>query len=204
MSSQSSNQNHQHSICVGDIITQKREECASSGLNYALCRITGGIILLNIHSEPEQPIHPGSKNIKTFVFRCITEGEATIQFCYFIASKPDQIIYEEILPINIQKTDVVSEKDACINYGGWTNYRDVKEQDQALFTKVMSHLLGVKYTPLRVATQIVAGTNYRFLCEAETITHLTYEYHVLVYIFKPLPGTKEDPYCTNIVRLIGQ
>ncbi|HRN16378.1 MAG TPA: hypothetical protein PLF38_04905 [Xylanibacter oryzae] len=204
MSDQSSNQNHQHSICVGDIFTQKREECASTGLNYALCRITGGIILLNIHTEPEEPVRPGSKSIKTFVFRCITEGEASIQFCYFHASKPDVIIYEDVLPIDIQKIDAIEEKNSSIKYGGWTNNRELTDDDTALFTKVMGHLLGVKYTPLRVATQIVAGTNYRFLCEAQTVTHLSCEYHVLVYIFKPLPGTKEDPYCTNIVRLIGQ
>lgn len=203
MKNQTHDQNHQHSICVGDIIVQKREECASTGLNYALCRITGGIILLNVYSEPEEPIRPGSKSTKTFVFRCIAEGQATYQFCYFNASKPDLIIYEEILPINIQKANPSEENKSDIKYGGWTNNRELTDQDKALFDKVMSHLLGVKYTPLRVSTQIVAGTNYRFLCEAQTVTLHPCEYHVLVYIFQPLPGTKEEPYCTNIVRLLG-
>lgn len=82
--------------------------------------------------------------------------------------------------------------------GGWTPNRPLEDEDLKVFEQAFSGFVGVKYTPLEVSTQIVAGTNYRFICRAETMTATPVIFHAEVCIFKPLQG---DPCITQIVRL---
>ena len=64
--------------------------------------------------------------------------------------------------------------------GAYTNYRDVTQEEKALFNDTYKG--EVRLTPLKVMTQVVAGTNYRFLCKDEKDSH--YE----VVIFRALPA----------------
>ena len=50
---------------------------------------------------------------------------------------------------------------------------------------------GVSYTPESVATQVVAGTNYRFICTAKTATPGPETYEAEIIVFQPLPGQGE-------------
>ena len=63
--------------------------------------------------------------------------------------------------------------------GGYTNYRALTDKDAALFADVYN--VEPALTPYAVATQVVAGTNYRFLCRDAG------KQEYVVTIFVPLP-----------------
>jgi hypothetical protein len=67
-----------------------------------------------------------------------------------------------------------------------------------IFAKATKGLLGVGYTPLLVATQVVAGTNYFYICNARMVVPETQPFSAEVIIFQPLKG---DPHITSIKRL---
>ena len=76
--------------------------------------------------------------------------------------------------------------------GGYTSDRDLTAEDAAVFEEATDGLIGVIYEPVKVATQIVAGTNYRFTCYAIGLypreSEITVKY---VYIYKDLSGNIE-------------
>lgn len=63
--------------------------------------------------------------------------------------------------------------------GGYTDYRALSDEDVALFADVYD--AEPVLTPYAVATQVVAGTNYRFLCRDAA------KEEYVVTIFVPLP-----------------
>ncbi|OXA92523.1 hypothetical protein [Flavobacterium hercynium] len=71
--------------------------------------------------------------------------------------------------------------------GGWTNYHAPTPADLAVFSEALNGLLGVRYRPTLVATQIVSGTNYRFQCIA-SVVHSGLTYDVIASIYRPLRG----------------
>ncbi|GHU36854.1 hypothetical protein FACS1894105_07950 [Clostridia bacterium] len=82
--------------------------------------------------------------------------------------------------------------------GGYSAERDLTEEDIVIFNSAAEKLTGVKYEPLKVATQVVAGTNYRFYCKAIYVTPGAEERYVYVTIFKPLIHTGEPAVITDI------
>jgi hypothetical protein len=82
--------------------------------------------------------------------------------------------------------------------GGWTAYHPLTAEDQKVWAEAMKGFVGVKYTPQTVATQLVAGTNYRFKCTA-SIPPALVVWEAIVEIFAPLNGGA--PYVTGIIRL---
>ncbi len=81
--------------------------------------------------------------------------------------------------------------------GGWTPYTDLTAEDEAVFNIALKGFVGVTYTPETVSTQIVAGTNYRFKCDAsKPPSDVIWE--AIVEIYKPL---NEEPYITNITKI---
>lgn len=84
--------------------------------------------------------------------------------------------------------------------GGYTAQRPLDEREKELFENVTAGLTGVRYTPRSVATQVVAGTNYRFVCTAVTATREPQSYKAEVTVFQPLPGQGEAR-ITGIRRL---
>lgn len=63
--------------------------------------------------------------------------------------------------------------------GGYTAYRTPSDDELALFSQCYAY--AAQLTPKRVATQVVAGFNYAFLCTGA-------EGDVKVVIYKPLPN----------------
>lgn len=84
--------------------------------------------------------------------------------------------------------------------GGYTRQRPPEEEEFALFNAVTEQLRGVGYTPESVATQVVAGTNYRFICTARSETAEPETYRAEITVFAPLPGRGEAR-VTEIRRL---
>lgn len=73
--------------------------------------------------------------------------------------------------------------------GGWSTFSfTLTPQAKEVFTSALSGWLGATYTPIAFATQVVAGSNYCFLCEAQFATFPGNENAVLVYVFQPLNG----------------
>ena len=81
--------------------------------------------------------------------------------------------------------------------GGYTLLHPVTGQEKQLFEKALKGIVGVGYEPLLAATQVVAGTNYCFICNA-TIPGKD-AYWAKVTLFEPLSGQGE-PVLTEIVR----
>lgn len=84
--------------------------------------------------------------------------------------------------------------------GGWTTFStNISAQASEVFVTATKGLLGVTYTPLAVATQVVAGTNYMFFCNAQVVYPNAPNEAVLMTIFSPLQG---DPVIKDITRLL--
>lgn len=93
----------------------------------------------------------------------------------------------------------VAEKTQTL-CGGYTAQRPLTEDEHLLFDRVTRELTGVKYTPQSVATQVVAGTNYRFVCTAETATDKPAVHKAEITVYQPLPG-QGGPKITEIRKL---
>lgn len=75
--------------------------------------------------------------------------------------------------------------------GGWTvaDSAEVTEDMQLLFEKAMAEMVGVDYMPVAVlGSQLVAGTNYCFLCRATVVYPNAQPYYALVYLYQDLNG----------------
>lgn len=81
--------------------------------------------------------------------------------------------------------------------GGWTGFHKPTIENLEVFKQALKGYVGVKYNPTAVATQVVAGTNYRFKCTA-SIPPSEIVYEAIVEIFKPLKG---DPHVVKITRI---
>lgn len=78
--------------------------------------------------------------------------------------------------------------------GGWQATTDtaIDEDAQAAFDAAMEGLLGVEYEPIDLlATQVVAGTNYCFLCRATVVVPDAVPGYAFVYVYKDLSGKAE-------------
>ena len=100
-------------------------------------------------------------------------------------------IYED-LEGNVSILDIEAEEESEeAAVGGWEEAGDgaITEELQELFDKAMEGLVGVSYKPLAlVETQIVSGTNYRFLCESRAVAPGAQAKEVMVTIYKDLSG----------------
>lgn len=109
---------------------------------------------------------------------------------------------------NIQEEDSegVNPETEEIMCGGFTAQREPTEDEMAMFRKATDDDGLIVYTPLSVATQVVAGINYRFYCRFEDLSPDVHgeekdpeqRYgHCFVKIYKPLPGNGE-PRVTSV------
>ena len=85
--------------------------------------------------------------------------------------------------------------------GGWRHREDMNlsKEDIQLFDKALEGLVGVNYSPIAVlASQIVAGTNYAYLCEATPAVLDPEPFYAVVVIYEDLSGNTE---ISDIVEL---
>ncbi|MBR4915889.1 MAG: hypothetical protein IKZ45_02250 [Fibrobacter sp.] len=73
--------------------------------------------------------------------------------------------------------------------GGFSEQRPLTAEDSAVFAAATKDYAYLKLAPLSVATQVVAGMNYLFLCTTSGFNRPPTG--TLVKIFKPLPGRGE-------------
>jgi len=75
--------------------------------------------------------------------------------------------------------------------GGWEVAADptVTPERKAIFDKGMEGLLGVNYVPvLYLGSQVVAGTNHAFLCQATVVVPDAVPEWMVVYLYQDLQG----------------
>lgn len=78
--------------------------------------------------------------------------------------------------------------------GGWTKVEDgtMTPELQEIFDKAIEGLVGVNYEAVElVETQVVAGTNYKFLAKGTTVTMPPMEGTYYVTVYKNLDGAVE-------------
>ncbi|MCU1722845.1 MULTISPECIES: hypothetical protein [unclassified Pseudomonas] len=81
--------------------------------------------------------------------------------------------------------------------GGWSAYHPLTAQDKKVFQEALHGFVGVQYTPLEVSTQVVNGTNYRYLSNAQ-VPGSELIYKVIVSIYAPTNGA---PHITGIQQI---
>ena len=73
------------------------------------------------------------------------------------------------------QTSSVSDTSEPLRVGVWTEYKEIvtpviSAAEKAVFEKAMASYEGVELEPVvTVATQVIAGTNYVFLCRYKTV-----------------------------------
>ncbi|WP_432452206.1 MULTISPECIES: hypothetical protein [unclassified Agarivorans] len=72
--------------------------------------------------------------------------------------------------------------------GGWSPFHELSDEDNQVFVHGMEGFVGVSYKPLVVATQVVAGCNYAFFCNAEVVYPGAQPYPAMVHMFSDLQG----------------
>jgi hypothetical protein len=83
--------------------------------------------------------------------------------------------------------------------GGWTPFSTkIPDDVLAVFKKSFAGFVGVNYTPLAFASQVVAGTNFKFFCNAKGVYPGALNEAAMVTIFRPLQG---DPHITSIEKV---
>ena len=85
--------------------------------------------------------------------------------------------------------------------GGWTSWNfTLSHEAMQVFKEATRGLLGVSYTPLAFASQVVAGLNYSFLCKATAVVPDPPTRVVKMHLFQPLPGGG-TPQITQIIDI---
>ena len=82
--------------------------------------------------------------------------------------------------------------------GGWSAYAPLTAEDKAVFAEAMNGFVGVSYIPTAVKTQVVAGMNYRFKCNA-SMPPSDVIWEAVVEIYAPLGG--KPPVITGIQKV---
>lgn len=83
--------------------------------------------------------------------------------------------------------------------GGYTRQRSITDDEREMFDRAVAEIGDIEYKPRSVATQVVAGTNYRFVCKARETAKGGKRFDAVIVIYKPLPG-QGDPRITSIER----
>ena len=74
--------------------------------------------------------------------------------------------------------------------GGWTPFNtDITVKEKEIFKTAFKGFVGVDYKPLAVATQVVAGTNYRFFCNSKGVYPHAANETAMVQVYEPLDGS---------------
>ncbi|MBR3228319.1 MAG: hypothetical protein IKF68_07220 [Erysipelotrichaceae bacterium] len=75
--------------------------------------------------------------------------------------------------------------------GAWEEVTDgtITPELQEIFDKAMEGFTGVGYTPVKLLeTQLVSGTNYRFLCDSQVVVPDGKKGQAIVTVYKDLEG----------------
>ncbi len=113
---------------------------------------------------------------------------------YSIETNPDVEIFKEsilyLLKYSLVGADDVDEiNDEVVMPGGWSEFSpNISEEDMKVFDDAVGQVIGVDYKPFAVAKQVVAGLNYRFICNSSIVAPYAENKAVIIKIFRDLDG----------------
>lgn len=123
---------------------------------------------------------------------------------YFLCEKKNTlynvVVYNDLKGnSSILKSNVVNIENKDINFEEQVGALDPNEatgylstEQKEVFNKAVEGLTGVEYTPITcLGTQIVAGTNYRFLCKATQTNEQPVTKLAIIEIYEDLKGQVE-------------
>lgn len=80
--------------------------------------------------------------------------------------------------------------ESGIIVGGWTPFScNITKEASEVFEEVFKGFVGVSYSPVAFATQVVSGINYSFFCNAEPVYPNALNQAAIVNIYKPIHGS---------------
>ncbi len=79
--------------------------------------------------------------------------------------------------------------------GGWTYQADVSPYNAYIFYSAIGESEDFIYYPVAVASQIVNGTNYKFIAIVESKSSTMNPFFALVEVYKPIQG---NAYVTKV------
>lgn len=167
---------------IGEVFTVTRETYAGTGYSYYLAGLSGGLAFVGFSQTAKKESKVGGIVSQEFTFICLNGGKASFQLAKFRVFDTSDILYENVIPVDIE------EKSQANSSGGWTDYRKVGSEEEAIFEEAFKEFVGVKYTPLLVKSQIVSGVNYSYTADAVGVYPGAKPYKVQVLIYKPISG----------------
>ena len=157
-----------------------------SKLEKALKGLTG--------AEYEPVAYLGSQVVAGMNYRllCLVKPVTPDAKQYYAVVTLYESLDGEVSVSEVQKCD----KEIVINglAGGWfrTETPEVTKEAEAVLEKALEGLAGADYNPTALlATQVVAGTNYCYLCEATPVVPNAESHYALVYVYEDLEGNAE-------------
>jgi hypothetical protein len=73
--------------------------------------------------------------------------------------------------------------------GGYELHHEIGEKEMEIFKAALKGVVGFDYKPVAVASQIVAGVNYLFICTGKPVVAKPVEGLYVVKIFAKLPSS---------------
>ena len=84
-------------------------------------------------------------------------------------------------------SEATLEKVSC---GGWTSFSsEITKEASEVFEAAFKGFVGISYSPVAFATQVVAGNNYSFFCNAKAAYPNAPNQAAIVDIYQPLDGS---------------
>ena len=74
----------------------------------------------------------------------------------------------------------------------------ISAEAKEAFAQATRDLLGVRYSPVAVSTQIVSGINYKFFCNTQAATVMPLNGAAIVSIYAPLKGEAHITHIQNL------
>ncbi len=86
--------------------------------------------------------------------------------------------------------------------GGWSEFTcAISAEAKQAFAEATRDLVGVRYSPFAVSQQVVAGMNYKFLCNGTPATLHPVSGLYALHVFKP-PTTDHTPHPAKVTAIV--
>ena len=111
---------------------------------------------------------------------------------YYVIAEINESMDGSVNLVDVYPSSVTAAaKEGEAASGGWTQCSDpnLTAEEKAGFEKANEGLVGVLYTPVaKIATQVVAGIRYLFICEATPVTVLPEMHYSIITVTVPVSG----------------
>jgi predicted secreted protein len=169
-----------------------QRDCApSTGYRWYLTRLDQGLSLVDFGFRYDGEVRPGSGGKAFFTFQAVKEGSVGVHLTKYRTFDLSTVDAGEELTYTISGEAGAAPADTLNVLVGWTAFAPVDGDSASVLQKALHGRVGVGYTPLVVAVQVVSGRNYLFVCNARIVYPSAQNYAVLGKAYQPLKGDAE-------------